>query len=386
MSPRGPVRLRFQLAAFTLTRTVLNTGYRMVYPFLPVIARGLGVDLSTLALAVTARSSLGLASPFLGSAADVRGRKTTMLFSLALAGAGFAIVSLWPTYPVLFASMLLAGGGKIMFDPAMQAYVGDRVDYSRRGLVIALTEFGWSGAFLIGIPIAGWIIARGGWAAPFRWLVAFVLLAGVLLWRMLPADPSPVSQRLSWSGGMRAVLASRSALAGLALGFLISLANESINIVFGAWLEDSFGLQVVALGAATAVIGVAELGGEGLVAALADRLGKRRAVALGITFSAVACLGLPILGHSLAGALVGLFLVYITFEFALVAAIPLMTELVPRARATMMAGNVGAHSAGRAIGALVGPALFGLGLQANGTLAAALNLVALAVLLVFIRE
>jgi predicted MFS family arabinose efflux permease len=386
MPPRGPVRLRYQLAAFTLTRTVLNTGYRMVYPFLPVIARGPGVELSTVALAVTARSSLGLASPFLGSAADVRGRKTTMLFSLALAGAGFAIVSLWPTYPVLFASMLLAGGGKIMFDPAMQAYVGDRVDYSRRGLVIALTEFGWSGAFLIGIPIAGWIIARGGWAAPFRWLVAFVLLAGVLLWCMLPADPSPVSQRLSWSGGMRAVLASRSALAGLALGFLISLANETVNIVFGAWLEDSFGLRVLALGAAAAVIGVAELGGEGLVAALADRLGKRRAVAVGISLSALACLGLPFLGRSLTGALVGLFFVYTTFEFTIVSAMPLMTELVPQARATMMAGNIGAHSCGRAIGALVGPALFSLGLQANGTLAAALNLVALAVLLAFIRE
>ena len=386
MPPRGPVRLRYQLAAFTLTRTVLNTGYRMVYPFLPVIARGLGVDLSTVALAVTARSSLGLASPFLGSAADVRGRKTVMLFSLGVAAAGFGLVSIWPTYPMLFASMLLAGGGKIMFDPAMQAYLGDRVDYSRRGLVIALSEFGWSGAFLVGIPVVGWIITRGGWAAPFRWLVAFVLVAGVVLWRMLPTDPPPVSQRLSWSGGMRAVLASRSALAGLAAGFLISLANETVNIVFGAWLEDSFGLRVLALGAAAAVIGVAELGGEGLVAALADRLGKRRAVAVGISLSALACLGLPFLGRSLTGALVGLFFVYTTFEFTIVSAMPLMTELVPRARATMMAGNIGALSSGRAIGALVGPALFSLGLQANGTLAAALNLVALVMLLLFVRE
>ena len=386
MPPRGPVRLRYQLAAFTLTRTVLNTGYRMVYPFLPVIARGLGVDLSTVALAVTARASLGLASPFLGSAADVRGRKTVMLFSLGLSAAGFGLVSIWPTYPMLFASMLLAGGGKIMFDPAMQAYLGDRVDYSRRGLVIALSEFGWSGAFLVGIPVVGWIITRGGWAAPFRWLVAFVLVAGVVLWRMLPTDPPPVSQRLSWSGGMRAVLASRSALAGLAAGFLISLANETVNIVFGAWLEDSFGLRVLALGAAAAVIGVAELGGEGLVAALADRLGKRRAVAVGISLSALACLGLPFLGRSLTGALVGLFFVYTTFEFTIVSAMPLMTELVPRARATMMAGNIGALSSGRAIGALVGPALFSLGLQANGTLAAALNLVALVMLLLFVRE
>jgi predicted MFS family arabinose efflux permease len=386
MRQRRPIRLRYQLAAFTLTRTILNTGYRMVYPFLPVIARGLGVDLGTLALAVTARSSLGLASPFLGSAADVRGRKTTMLFSLALAGAGFAVVSLWPTYPALFASMLLAGAGKIMYDPAVQAYLGDRVDYSRRGFVIALSEFGWSGAFLLGIPLVGWIIARAGWAAPFRWLVALVLVAFLALWRLLPSDPPRPREHPSWVGGMRAVLASRSALAGLAVGLLISLANETVNIVFGAWLEESFGLQVLALGAATAVIGVAELGGEGLVATLADRLGKRRAVAIGVSLSALACLGLPFLGRNLTGALAGLFLVYATFEFTIVAAMPLMTELVPQARATVMAGNAGAHSAGRALGALLGPALFSSGLMANGLLAAVLNLAALALLLLFVRE
>jgi predicted MFS family arabinose efflux permease len=95
---------------------------------------------------------------------------------------------------------------------------------------------------------------------------------------------------------------------------------------------------------------------------------------------------LPFLGRNLTGALVGLFFVYTTFEFTIVSAMPLMTELVPQARATMMAGNVGAHSAGRAIGALLGPALFSFGLRANGALAAALNLAALAMLLLFVRE
>ncbi|MBC7879156.1 MAG: hypothetical protein H7Y59_18445, partial [Anaerolineales bacterium] len=42
-----------------------------------------------------------------------------------------------------------------------------------------------------------------------------------------------------------------------------------------------------------------------------------------------------------------------TFEYILVSHIPLMTELVPSARATMLAMNVTGHSLGRALGAFL---------------------------------
>jgi predicted MFS family arabinose efflux permease len=386
MSKDPAAHLRSQIVSFSVTRLVLNTGYRMIYPFLPTIARGLGVDLEAMALVVTARSSLGLASPFLGSLADVRGRKRVMLVSLGMFAAGLALVSLWPTYLGLMAGMLVAAVGKITFDPAMQAYLGDRIEYRRRGLAIALTELGWSGAFFLGIPLAGWLIARAGWVAPFPFLAFLTLLALVVLWRLLPSDPLSQAHSPSLAQGFRTLLRRRSAIAGLMATVTVTVANEVVNIVFGAWLENSFGLQVLALGAASAVIGAAELGGEGLVAALVDRLGKRRAVALGMALNAVACLALPLLGRNLAGALAGLFLLYLTFEFTIVSGIPLMTELVPEARATMMASNVGSHSVGRALGALIGPVLFGTGLVANGVVAAGLDLLALVVLLLFVRE
>lgn len=181
------------------------------------------------------------------------------------------------------------------------------------------------------------------------------------------------------------MFASRPALAGLAVSLLISTSNEVVNIVFGAWLEEGFGLQVAALGAAS-VFGAAELSGEGSVAGLTDPIGKRRAVALGIAGGALACLVLEPLGHSLTGALAGLFLFYITLEFALVGSIPLMSELVPEARATTLAGNMGSHSAGRALGALLGPALFACGMSVNATAAAGLDTLALIILLAFVRE
>ena len=54
------MRLRFQLLVFMGLRTVLNTLHRMVYPFLAVFARGLGVDIAMLSFVVTLRSFVGM--------------------------------------------------------------------------------------------------------------------------------------------------------------------------------------------------------------------------------------------------------------------------------------------------------------------------------------
>lgn len=358
----------------------------MVYPFLPAIARGLGTDLRVAALAVTARSSLGLIGPLLGATADVRGKKTVMLGGLGLLTSGMLLIALWPTLPSFFLGMLMIGAGKIGFDSAMYAYLGDRVAYRRRGLAIAVVELGWSGAFLLGIPVAGWLMTRAGWSGPFPWIALTTLACGLLLGRILPRDPARPSHSPTLVAGLRSVLAQPSAVAGLAVGLLVSSANETVNIVFGAWMEQSFGLSIASIGLASAVIGASELSGEGLVAAIADPLGKRRAVMLGAGMSAVTCLALPALGRTLSGALLGLFLFYITFEFTLVSSIPLMTELVPTARATLLSANITAHSAGRVVGALIGPPLFAGGMAAVGLAAATLNLAALAALILVVRE
>jgi predicted MFS family arabinose efflux permease len=76
--------LTIQILALTAARTVINTMHRLVYPFLPVFGRGLGVDLQTISLALTLRSVMGVFGPFLASVADSRGRKAGLIFGLAL--------------------------------------------------------------------------------------------------------------------------------------------------------------------------------------------------------------------------------------------------------------------------------------------------------------
>jgi predicted MFS family arabinose efflux permease len=143
------------------------------------------------------------------------------------------------------------------------------------------------------------------------------------------------------------------------------MASDNLFVAYGVWLERAFGLSLVAVGFATTVIGCAELLGEGLIAALSDRLGLRRSILLGGALSGVCYAVLPVMDISLPFALAGLFLVFLMGEFTIVGSISFFTEILPAARGTMMAGYFAAASMGRVIGALMsGPLWMAGGIRA----------------------
>jgi predicted MFS family arabinose efflux permease len=357
--------LLVQVPIFIVIRTVLNTLVRMTYPFLPVFGRGLGVDLYLMSYALTLRSATGIFGPLLASVGDSHGRKAGMLFGVALFTAGASALVVWPTYPAFVTMLILGIMANFVFIPSMQAFLGDRVPYERRGTVLALTELGWSLAFILGVPAVGLIIQRSGWQAPFFWLAGLGALALVGLYWLLPWDHPPRGQTHSLLRNLRGVFLYGPAAAGLIVGLCMSGGNELVSLIFGVWLEDAFQVQIAALAAASAIIGLSELWGEGLVIAFVDRMGKRRAVSIGLITNGLAALALLWLGRSLTGAMIGLFLFYITFEFTIVSAMPLMTEVFPAARATFMAMFIASTALGRSIGSLAAPRLYHLGRSAE---------------------
>jgi predicted MFS family arabinose efflux permease len=373
--------LPVQVTAFILIRIVMSTAYRMVYPFLPVFARGLGVDLNALSLALSARSLVGMFGPFFAGFSDSRGRRAGMVLGLLIFTAGAALMVIWPGYLALTLALIFMLFGNLIIVPSMHAVVSDQVPYERRGLVLAITEFSWSLAFILGVPAVGVLIALYGWQAPFPILTLLGLASiGLVSW-LAPKTP----RRASSDGALAKlwqVFTYRPAVAGLILGLALSAANENVNVMLGVWMEDAFKLQIAALGAASAIVGLSELGGEGLVTGLVDRLGKARSVALGVGFNCLAALALPFLGFHLTAALAGLFFFYLTFEFTIVSSLPLITEVMPASRATMMAAFLAAASAGRAIGDLAALPVYRFSLFANpmlgvAGLAVAFNVLAL---------
>jgi MFS transporter, DHA1 family, inner membrane transport protein len=370
-----------QVVLFVAARMVINLSYRMAYPFLSVFASGMGISLASAALPLTGRSLAGALGPLLAPVTDRYGRKTGMLLGLGLFSLGVGMVAIWPSFASFFGALVLANLGNQTFLPAMQAYLGDRVAYQRRGRVLALTEMSWSLSFILLVPLAGLLMVRWGWAAPFWLLFGLGLAAlGLVAWRVPPESPHPAEQPTALWHSLKQVITSRPALTALAFSLLITLGNEVVNLVFGVWIGDAFHLEVSTLGLAATVIGLAELGGESATAALVDRVGKTRAVRAGVIFTSLAALALPFLGRSLGGALLGLVLFYLGFEFTLVSYIPIMTEVLPGARATLMAANLAAFSLGRALGALLAPWLYVSGIGVNALAALAFNGLALFVL------
>jgi len=170
------------LVAIFAARTVLNTGYRIVYPFLPAIARGLDVSLATATGLVSMRLLSGVVAPFIGPVADRQPRRRTMVVAmvvfaaacaLLVTGGGLAAGSVMVV--LVGTAFALLGISKVVFDPAVHAYMGDSVPYRRRARAVGVVELAWSAAWLFGVPLTGFVMEALGWPAPWIALVALGL-------------------------------------------------------------------------------------------------------------------------------------------------------------------------------------------------------------------
>jgi predicted MFS family arabinose efflux permease len=305
-----------------------------------------------------------------------------MVFGTALFAIAALLTASLPRYGVALVAFGLMGLAKVAFDPAMQVFIGQRVPYERRGRALGLAELAWSLALLM-MPLCGWLIDAFTWRAPFLMLG----VVGVPVWwltrRALPSDAAseratvPLWQDLkaaltSLVGDVRQVWGDRQSRLALTTMALIAFAQVNVVVVYGAWMEDGFGLSVTSLGLVTLVIGAAELAAELAVAFVSDRFGKRRSVFVSVVLLGAAYLVLPHLTGSLAAALVGSAVMTFFFEFTIVGLLPLVSGMNAQARGTLMSLSWTAMSASRVIAAPVGVALYAPGdIGLNGPVAAA---------------
>lgn len=355
----------------------MNTSSRMIYPFLAVFASGLEVEIGTISLAMAVSMATSALGPFLAPIADRRGRKTGMLIGMGIFLAGMLSASLFPSIVTFFIAILLGSLGNNVLLPPIQAYLGDHTPYERRGFYMAVIELSWALSFIVMVPLAGLILTHALWNGPFIALAVAGAIVTLLIWWLVPNDLPTQEEPVAVFADIRKVLGYHPAVMGMLMGLSFILGNELINVVFGVWMQDAYGLQIAALGAASAVIGFSELGGEGIAAFLADRIGKERSIAAGIILSSLSVIALPLLAKSMVGAFIWLFLFYFSFEIVVISALPLMSEIMPSARATMMALFIAALSIGRALGDVAAPQLYKGGILMNAAGSLLFNLLAL---------
>jgi len=348
------------IVALTVSRLIMNMTRRFAYPFASQIAAQLGVPLAAIQNVIAVQAGVGIASPMFGPLSERYGRKWVMVGALLVMAIVSAAGALLPRFWVFAVLMLTFGVSKMIFDPALLAYVGDRIPYNRRALAVGTTELSWAGSLFVIAPLAGFLLQGGyGVQAVFAAFAGLALIGVLLIAIFIPADRPEhhevkiVTPLDAW----RILRSSPVALAALAYSFLLVTAHELMFINYSPWMEASFRITTSELGVVTTVIAAAEVLGEFIIIGFADRLGKRRMALGGALLAALGYVVLPTLAFSLVATMVGLFLIFLFIEIAIVASIPMFTEILPHSRAVMMSSNVSLHSLGRLTGAAVGSLL-----------------------------
>src|ERR671918_954444 len=346
--------IRRALVATFIARSAANGALRVVYPFLPVIARGLGVSPAALSSLIALRNLGGLATPVVARLAERRGRRWMMLVAMVA-------VTLGCTLTASSSVLLLAGIGIVVvgfalpaFAIPMQAWFGDRVPYSERGRVFGITELTWSVGLLAVVPISGFLIERTSWRAPFILVAVASAIGTVAVTQGIGSDRP--QERIP-----RSLKLTPPRVRILATAMLVSIAAEIPFIVYGQWLEGSFGLSVAGIGTFTIAVVIAELLGEGLVTVYADRWGLRRMFLGGLLVSGLAYLAFSLTGSALVLATIVVVVWIASFEVTIVAAIPFASEMATEARERLLSLFTVMIATGRAVGALIAQPLFTTG-------------------------
>lgn len=347
----------------TFTKLLFNITRRLIYPFAPEFARGLNVELSAITSIIAINQATSLLGPIGASFADKYGYRILMLFSLGLLTIGTFAVGLIPIYSVLVICLFLAGLAKSIFDPSLQAFIGNFVPFEKRGQIIGITELSWAGSTLVGIPLAGIIIERFSWQMPFLIIGGLSLICFFVILKVMPKEkkntrPSKgkpgAENRTQLITNWKTIIKNKKVLGILSFVFFMSLANDNLFVIYGAWLEQSYNLSLTAIGFGTVFIGLSEILGEGCTVFFSDRIGLKKSIIIGGFLCTCAYFLLPVLNIGLAYVLAGLFLVFFTFEFTIVTAMSLSTELVPELRASTMSAFFAIAGIGRVAGAFSG--------------------------------
>jgi predicted MFS family arabinose efflux permease len=378
-------------------RLFLDTSSQLFNPFLAIIAAGLGVNVIVMGALVSLRSAMGLTSPFFGVLAERWGYPIVMRITLLMTASGLLIVggssNLW------FAAigMMVMGIGASAFVPLLQAYLSHQLPYARRGRAMAIVEYSWAFASIIGLFSAGQLIARFGWRAPF-----FVLATGLLIGSFLlaylpaaqlspPASPKRKNESQRWDKQLRSYLylgTNRLSAWGSVLTASLHLfAANHILIIHGEWLSRDYGLGAAQLGTVSLMMGGAMWGGSILVSLVSDRLGKRRSVLWGTIASLLAYSALPFFNTSLEAAVASLALSLFCFEFSLVSNIPLISEQLPAQRGKLLTLSSAVGLIGVTIAGLTSPWTYSqIGVSGLGSVSASAMLLCLLIIITWVKE
>jgi predicted MFS family arabinose efflux permease len=153
---------------------------RALDPVLPHVADDFGVSIATAASFASAFAfTFAIIQPALGAAADLFGKARLMIVCLVLLGFANIFGALSTSFPLLFATRILAGIGAGGVFPVALGLTSDLVGSEKRQVAIGRTLAGSMTGNLLGASFSGVIGDFTGWRGVLAILGVLVIVASV---------------------------------------------------------------------------------------------------------------------------------------------------------------------------------------------------------------
>jgi DHA1 family tetracycline resistance protein-like MFS transporter len=250
-------------------------------------------------------------SPVMGSLSDRFGRRPVLLISLFGSAFDYVLLAFAPSLGWFFVGRLVAGfcGSSI---GTAAAYIADVSPPEKRAQNFGLIGMAFGLGFVAGpllsallgtidLPMPDAVASLTGHAVlpgiRFPFLVAALLTFANATYGLfvVPESLKPENRRpFSWAranpAGTLSALGKYPVVMGLALTlFLVGVAQRCLETTWVLYTEHRYGWDIRATGISLSVVGIsAAIVQGGLVRRIIPKLGERKSLVIGITFSAVA--------------------------------------------------------------------------------------------------
>jgi MFS transporter, DHA1 family, inner membrane transport protein len=222
---------------------------RALDPVLPHVAGDFSISIATAAgFASVFAFTFAIVQPVMGAAADLFGKARLMVVCLVLLGLANILGAVATSFPLLFASRILAGIGSGGVFPVALGLTSDLVGPEKRQIAISRTLAGSMTGNLLGASFSGVIGDFVGWRGVLAVLGGLVIVASVAVavgFRGADLTRPPRTNLSALRHGYRTIFANPNAVCYLAVfiegccvlglfpylaAFLVELGETSLSI------------------------------------------------------------------------------------------------------------------------------------------------------------
>ncbi len=322
-----PLSRRLELGVLTGAKVAANASLRWVSPFLPTLERAFGATTGTMTGIMGVAELGGLSTLVTGRSLD-HGHERRFFQAGMLALAVSSMIALHGSVTTFAISYAVLVMGVNNFTIAGHAWIGHRVPFQNRNRAIGFFETAWAISLLVGAPLLALLIRWFGWRGPYVALaVACVVAAVVIRVTITSSTPADIP-----TAPVRPAKLPRSAWPPMLASAATAATGLGIFVVSGTWLDDAHGVSTAGLGLIAAGFGAVELISSFAVALVADRVGARRSVAIGLLLVGIGVATMFVSRDSTVLAVLGLLFFLAGFEYGFVSSLSLVTEAAPAAR------------------------------------------------------